>query len=333
VFAGLASGGGIDTIDLSRIDTLSDPAKPLRFDLAIADQNATALNIPNLSVHLRTRGIDSLHPESRYFEHVVGSQQQPNELVGNAADNSLTGGTQPDRMFGGEGDDVVLGQAGDDVLDGGPGEDSLVGAAGNDVLLGNADKDHLVGDDPGDQNVSGRDMLFGGLGPDTLVGGPDDDILVGGRVEYEDISMIANLNALERILDEWQSIDYDSRIANIRNGLGGPDNPRLLTMAPSGGTLTDTVFDDLIAVDVILGGDGRDWFFADRNELSDWVIICSTQVIRADLIGADDERFGVALLGWIDRSHTFVLPKLLTSFATLESRSHKALPRTDTQFD
>jgi len=80
----------------------------------------------------------------------------------------------------------------------------------------------------------------------VFAGGDGDDIAISGFTSYD-----ANEAALKAVLDEWtSSAPYGTRVANLRNGLGG-------VMLQSG----VTVFDDE-AVDRMTGGGGDDWFFA-----------------------------------------------------------------------
>src|SRR5262249_3595373 len=103
------------------------------------------------------------------------------------------------------------------------------------------------------------------LGADLLVGGQDEDILVGGRIAYD--SNPAAVEALDAILTEWNSgRDYASRIANLRGtGRGASFDARqngnyfLRAGAPN-----PPVFDDG-ARDVMIGGCGLDWFFANLD--------------------------------------------------------------------
>jgi Ca2+-binding RTX toxin-like protein len=130
----------------------------------------------------------------------------------------------------------LYGGAGDDRLKGGGGNDILVGGEGDDLLQGGA----------------GRDVLIGGAGQDQLIGGQDDDLLIAGYTSYDD-----NTLALRSILAEWTSDrDYGVRVANLMNGNGSGNRSN------DGFFLNEhTAFDDN-AQDVLTGGGGRDWFFA-----------------------------------------------------------------------
>jgi Ca2+-binding RTX toxin-like protein len=156
----------------------------------------------------------------------------------------------------------AFGQAGDDTLHvtgnlawpawlyGQEGNDRLKGGASHDVLLGGAGDDLLVGG-------SGRDLLLGGEGADRIVGNADDDLLIAGYFSHE-----GNEAALVAILAEWTSDrDYDTRVANLRDGSGSSErlNDDFFLQA---GT---TVFDD-DSEDVLTGSAGLDWFLFDDEE-------------------------------------------------------------------
>jgi hypothetical protein len=149
---------------------------------------------------------------------------------------------------------IVLGGSGNDLLFGGGDNETLRGNLGNDILVGNGGQDLLYGDEPS-VGTNGMDLLIGGNGQDELHGNGKGDILIGGRTSYD-----ANQTALLAILAEWTSgHSYSARLSNIRgpgassrlNGsyylkISGPDR---------------TVFDGN-AVDSMMGGEGRDWYFA-----------------------------------------------------------------------
>jgi hypothetical protein len=98
-------------------------------------------------------------------------------------------------------------------------------------------------------------LLIGGAGADTLNAGSDGDLLIAGTTAFD-----ANEAALAAIMAEWTSgRDYATRIANLSGTGSGPNNNGAVFLIPSG--LNATVFDDG-AVDVLIGGAGMDWFFA-----------------------------------------------------------------------
>jgi Ca2+-binding RTX toxin-like protein len=115
---------------------------------------------------------------------------------------------------------------------------------------------------------TGRNVMIGGTGADMLTGGSGDDLLVAGRTDYDDATP-ANIAALMSILNEWARPDlpvetsYASRVAHVRGTTPPPMSPPALNtdllyshLAPGGTVHNDTDKDTLI------GGDGRDWFFA-----------------------------------------------------------------------
>ena len=87
---------------------------------------------------------------------------QPNELVGDDANNTASGFA---------GDDIIIGNGGNDTLSGNGGNDIISGGVGNDLLFGGKGDDNLSGGE-------GDDTLVGGLGADLLISGGGRDILV-----------------------------------------------------------------------------------------------------------------------------------------------------------
>lgn len=163
------------------------------------------------------------------------------ELHGDAGNDTIFASIGNDQLFGGTGDDYLFGGEGLDRLYGEEGNDHLFGQSGYDILLGGDGNDWLYGG-------LDLDILIGGLGTDSLFGESGDDILIGGTTAHD-----ANPAALVAILAEWTSgNDYETRVANIRDGLGETDGNSL-----SAGV---TVFDDGV-VDGLFGGGDRDWFF------------------------------------------------------------------------
>jgi autotransporter-associated beta strand protein len=171
---------------------------------------------------------------------------------------SINGSSQG--LFAPTGRIIVYGQAGNDAIllagsipqdawiYGGAGNDLLMGGAGNNVLLGEEGDDALFG-------TSGRNLMIGGVGSDLLFGRPGDDILIGGATAFD-----ANEAALLAIMAEWTSAaDYQTRVDHLRGTTPGGLNGDVVLDAT-------TVFDDL-AVDVLHGSAGLDWFFAGLGDL------------------------------------------------------------------
>jgi Ca2+-binding RTX toxin-like protein len=147
---------------------------------------------------------------------------------------NVTGGAGKDTLTGNAADNVLLGKAGNDVLSGGSG--------GNDILVGGGGNDTLTGS-------SGRSLLIGSSGADHLSGGSGDDLLIAGSTSYD-----VNTRALLALLSEWKrtDTDYATRISHLRSGVG-----------PSGSfMLTSTTVHEDTSADVLSGGAGQDWFWA-----------------------------------------------------------------------
>jgi Ca2+-binding RTX toxin-like protein len=142
----------------------------------------------------------------------------------------------------------------------GSGNNQLFGGAGNDILMGGSGADTLV-------VGAGRDILVGGSGADPLVGGDGADILISGSVKVGSGSVADDQVALSAIMAEWASgQSYADRVSTLL-GITNPDfgarlngNNFLLSDQTAGAQAT--VFDDT-SVDHLVGGDGRDLFFAD----------------------------------------------------------------------
>jgi Ca2+-binding RTX toxin-like protein len=167
----------------------------------------------------------------------------------------------PNGRFDPNGRLVAYGLAGNDTIQvaggislsawlyGGDGDDLLQGGGGNDVLVGGAGSNTLI-------SGQGRDLLIGGSGASRLVGNSGDSILIAGTTAFDD-----NQAALAAIMAEWTSArDYATRVANLSGTGSGPSaNGSYLLIA---GGPKATVFDNG-AADVLSGGSGMDWFFAD----------------------------------------------------------------------
>jgi hypothetical protein len=130
----------------------------------------------------------------------------------------------------------------------GPGNDLLHGGGGNDVLVGGGGNDTLIAG-------GGRDLLIGGCGAAQLVGNSGDDIMITGTTAFD-----GNEAALAAIMAEWTSArDYATRIANLSGTGSGPSSNGNYFLIASGPNAT--VFDNGVS-DVLNGGSGMDWFFA-----------------------------------------------------------------------
>ena len=209
-------------------------------------------------------GSDVVHGDDGH-DRVYGGGNGRNRLMGGRGNDRIWGGRGPDKIDAGDGRDYVLAGNGNDIVDGGAdhdvinaggGDDLVRAGAGNDLVIGGAGNgnDILLGQEGNDRiyGGNGRDILIGGLGRDLLVSQDGADILIGGTTDHD-----GNDAALEAILTEWSSgSGYLTRVRNLRTGRGSLGGIRL------GANVT--VHDDG-AQDLMLGGRGRDWFFADLN--------------------------------------------------------------------
>lgn len=180
----------------------------------------------------------TFQPTGNLVVHGLGG----NDLI------SAVGVNLPVMFFGGDGNDILIGGNGGNVL---------VGGNGNDVLTGSG----------------GRDILIGGAGSDILTGGNGDDLLIAGSTAFD-----ADVAALDAIRAEWTSSrGHADRVANLRGTGSGSAfaqrlNGNVFLRAVSNEAGPPTVYND-IALDILIGGGGRDWFFANRsgNGLLDWL--------------------------------------------------------------
>eukprot|EP00913_Durusdinium_trenchii_P010877 g10206.t1 len=169
----------------------------------------------------------------------------------------------PSELYGDDGRDHLRAGAGAAMLFGGEGNDRLHAGREGDILVGGSGNDFLTGG-------SGRDLIIGGDGRDLLFGGFGEDLIITGSTVYD-----SNPSALRQIHNEWNSNrDYESRVKNIR----GEDNATFADRKNGSYSLKNdgddaTVFDDG-DLDIVFGGFGRDWFFADEGGFpwGDWLL-------------------------------------------------------------
>jgi Ca2+-binding RTX toxin-like protein len=158
----------------------------------------------------------------------------------NTIDAALFGGTSS--LSGGDGNDILLSGGGNDTLFGDAGNDWLGGNGGNDTLIGGNDHDVLVGGD-------GTDRL-NSLNGTSASGDAGDDILISGRTVYD-----ANRDAMLAIVKAWGGAGSFTTKVNDLSSVGAPG-----TGGPFRLNRTRVFSDSL--TDVLFGGAGNDWFFA-----------------------------------------------------------------------
>jgi hypothetical protein len=175
----------------------------------------------------------------------------------------------------GSGNDVVrvLGlTAGADVY-GGAGNDVILGGNGGGVLVGGAGNDAITGG-------TGRDILIGGNNGDVLLGAANEDILIGGRTSFDD-----DPTALGALRAAWQQTGstFAQRVGAVTTGSGVTGGYALRTDGAS-----QTVFDDAaadqLAVDLLAGGDGADFYIYNYQQsgIQDIVLGLGGNDTRAD---------------------------------------------------
>jgi Ca2+-binding RTX toxin-like protein len=184
---------------------------------------------------------------------------------------TIDGGAGNDFLSAGGGPAILIGGAGNDILWGGPSGDKLFGGDNNDDLFGGGGNDSLVGGTGIDivHGGAGRDFAIGGENEDLLIGGGDDDILIGGTTIYDDV------DGLDEIMAIWGSTDsFESRVAQL-TGTGG-------LLAATGAVTNDD------ALDIIVGGAGRDLVFGDTNPADGVFDILALSPVQDVLVALDD---------------------------------------------
>jgi len=134
----LRGGGGSDTL-------ISDNGA------AVADfEDAIAVSVDLVAGTATGDGDDTLVGIQNVFgslgdDTIVGDDDHPGMLFGEAGDDAIIGGSFEDLLAGGPGKDDLRGRDGLDDLHGGPGHDLLLGAAGADDLFGGRGNDDVRG--------------------------------------------------------------------------------------------------------------------------------------------------------------------------------------------
>jgi hypothetical protein len=121
------------------------------------------------------------------------------------------------------------------------------GGVANNILIGLAGNVTLKGG-------GGRDILIADPGACTLDAGSGDDILIGGDTAYD-----SNIPALLSIMAEWgrTDADYATRVGQLLGTESGGLNGSYL--------LNTSTVSENGASDILNGGAGMDWFFADNS--------------------------------------------------------------------
>jgi Ca2+-binding RTX toxin-like protein len=197
---------------------------------------------------------------------VVGSNiTVPLTIDGGAGNDFLSAGGGPATLIGGPGNDILWGGPSSDKLFGGDNNDDLFGGGGNDSLVGGAGNDIVHGG-------AGRDLNIGGENEDLLIGGGDEDILIGGATSQE------VLDNLDEIMEIWGATGPLDTFLN-----------RIALLTAAGGLLesgVDVFADD--AMDIIVGGAGRDLVFGDTNPADGVFDILALSPVQDVLVALDD---------------------------------------------
>lgn len=152
-------------------------------------------------------------------------------------------------VAGGSGDDILIGNA--------TATTNLNGNAGNNVLVGGSANDTLAGG-------VGNDILIGGPGTDSLAGNSGDDILIDGTLGFS-----SNLAGLRAIHNEWISANsYQTRVDHLHGTTAGG-----LNTAAGGASadffLTSSTITLGSTKEMLTGGAGNDWFWANALDVND----------------------------------------------------------------
>jgi Ca2+-binding RTX toxin-like protein len=157
----LWDSGGIDTLDLSKLET-----RPSGYHFDINGGNFLTTNDAFNAGKYTPRDKDKTTTEQSATTYGT----------------SIAFGTQIENVIGTSSNDIILGNGANNVLKGGGGDDVIHGNGGSDSLYGEAGNDILYGDSGSfvSKIFPGKDFLYGGDGDDTLYGREGDDYLDGG---------------------------------------------------------------------------------------------------------------------------------------------------------
>lgn len=123
----------------------------------------------------------------------------------------------------------------------------LFGGDGNDTIVGGKKNTLIVGGDGDDTLLGGRgqDVLIGGMGADVTLGEQGEDVLIGGKIRHDD-----DRDALDEIFHHWTGPgSYEDRIDSLAH------------------LLDSSSIEEDNAVDILLGGQGHDWFLVGIGDL------------------------------------------------------------------
>ncbi len=202
----------------------------------------------------------------------AGNVDAPMQLVGTELADGLIGGGNDDAILGLGGEDILVAGGGNDIVGGGGGNDQIVSGSGNDIIFGNDGNDTLLGQSGDDfiEAGGGRDRIIAGDGDDTINAGADRDYVDAGA---GDDTVYAELNDGSDVINAGDGVDtYDLSIieAAIEVDLGNGPFGRV----ESSETGVDVIsgFENVItgsgndtitgnnAANVLVGGEGNDWF-------------------------------------------------------------------------
>ncbi|WP_299593062.1 calcium-binding protein, partial [uncultured Tateyamaria sp.] len=138
------------------------------------------------------------------IEHVRGSRQGNDTLIGAAADELFEGRGGNDSILGNTGNDRLEGGDGNDTLRGGGGRDTLYGGDGNDLL-------DASGGIVGTQGFG--DFIRAGLGQDTILGHAAHWATgEGADISYADIGGVGGLTITSGVDGTGTVVSGDGRV-------------------------------------------------------------------------------------------------------------------------
>jgi serralysin len=203
--------GGIDTIDLSQLDS------GRYVELGGSTYDPGAISIPGVATSNFLYSVENAIGTA-YADIIIGSNDA----------NEIHGGGGNDIIVGGSGGDHIYGDGGIDTFRAATGQSMTISLAtgttsdgdflyGIENVEGSYDGDVIEGDDNDNalSGLTGNDVIAGGGGNDILTGGPDFDTFVFDHHDYGEADVITDFTvASDRIdlheteIESWLDLNF-----------------------------------------------------------------------------------------------------------------------------